>query len=109
MSQANTNIANTANPDTESCCHGFEAKILNSPAVAQLLVNILLSSHDLVDLHPGIAGVLIPSLEIKLESTPNICDKAGISYLRTYTKDVEGNPIYGHGEVLAKGTNVTHD
>mmetsp|Transcript_20848 Transcript_20848/g.30557 ORF Transcript_20848/g.30557 Transcript_20848/m.30557 type:complete len:716 (+) Transcript_20848:45-2192(+) len=66
-----------------------------------------LTIQDLKDLRAGIAGVPVGSVEIKLESCPDICDKAGIAYLSTDTKDVEGNTIYGRGEVLVKGTSVT--
>jgi hypothetical protein len=34
------------------------------------------------DLRPGIAGVAIPSVEIKLESTPDVTDRAGLPYSR---------------------------
>ena len=44
---------------------------------------------------------------MKLESTPEICDKAGLPYLNTDTKDVEGNPIHGRGEVLVRGHSIS--
>jgi long-chain acyl-CoA synthetase len=41
-----------------------------------------LSIQALDDLRPGIAGFAIPSVEVKLESTPDVCDKAGLPYMR---------------------------
>mmetsp|Transcript_8278 Transcript_8278/g.11398 ORF Transcript_8278/g.11398 Transcript_8278/m.11398 type:complete len:716 (-) Transcript_8278:97-2244(-) len=66
-----------------------------------------LTIQDPEDLRAGIAGVPIPSVEVKLESTPEICDKAGVAYMSTDTKDVEGNPVYGRGEVLVRGNSVS--
>mmetsp|Transcript_20867 Transcript_20867/g.30062 ORF Transcript_20867/g.30062 Transcript_20867/m.30062 type:complete len:722 (+) Transcript_20867:37-2202(+) len=66
-----------------------------------------LTIQDFKDLRPGIAGVPIPSCEAKLVSTPDICDKAGRPYLTTDRTDVGGNPIWGRGEILTRGTNVS--
>jgi hypothetical protein len=38
------------------------------------------------DERPGIAGVIIPSCEVKVVSTPDICDKGGLAYLSTVSK-----------------------
>lgn len=59
------------------------------------------------DFRPGIAGVAIPSVEIKLESTPDVTDKAGQPYMSSDRTDHEGNAIFGRGEILVKGTNVS--
>ena len=59
------------------------------------------------DLRCGVAGVPIPSAEIKLVSTPEIADKAGNSYLSTDRVNVYGEPVFGRGEVLIGGTNVS--
>jgi long-chain acyl-CoA synthetase len=59
------------------------------------------------DLRGGIAGVPIPSIEVKLESCPDVCDKKGKPYLSTDTVDVEGNKVWGRGEILARGTNIS--
>ena len=48
----------------------------------------------------------IPSAEVKLESCPEINDRTGMPYLVTDRQDIEGNPISGRGEILAKGYNV---
>lgn len=59
------------------------------------------------DLRGGVAGVIIPSIECKLESTPEICDKAGLPYLSTDRRDVEGEPVFGRGEIVVRGTNIS--
>jgi len=69
--------------------------------------NAGLTLQDGSDLRAGIAGVPIPSVEVKLRSVPDICDKGGIPYLNTDTRDVAGNKVFGRGEILVKGTNVS--
>jgi long-chain acyl-CoA synthetase len=59
------------------------------------------------DLRGGIAGKPVPSVEIKLESTPDICDRKKNPYLSTDTVDVEGNPIFGRGEIMARGPSIS--
>lgn len=59
------------------------------------------------DMNTGVAGVVIPANEIKLESTPEVGDKAGVPYLCTDKYDVEGNPVYGRGEILIRGNTVS--
>uniref|UniRef100_A0A7S0KY27 AMP-dependent synthetase/ligase domain-containing protein n=1 Tax=Asterionellopsis glacialis TaxID=33640 RepID=A0A7S0KY27_9STRA len=66
-----------------------------------------LTIQDPNDLRQAIAGMPIPSCEVKLSSTPDVCDKAGQAYLSTDTTDVNGNKIFGRGEVLAKGFNIS--
>lgn len=58
------------------------------------------------DFRHGIQGIVIPSLEMKLVSTPEIGDRAGQPYLSTDRYDVEGNPVFGRGEICVKGCNV---
>eukprot|EP00538_Stauroneis_constricta_P006399 CAMPEP_0119557716 /NCGR_PEP_ID=MMETSP1352-20130426/9293_1 /TAXON_ID=265584 /ORGANISM="Stauroneis constricta, Strain CCMP1120" /LENGTH=721 /DNA_ID=CAMNT_0007604857 /DNA_START=65 /DNA_END=2230 /DNA_ORIENTATION=+ len=59
------------------------------------------------DLRHGIQGVCIPSAEIKLVSTPDVRDKAGLPYLSSDRKDVAGNDVLGRGEICVRGTHVT--
>ncbi|CAJ1927903.1 unnamed protein product [Cylindrotheca closterium] len=66
-----------------------------------------LSIADTDDGRPGVAGVPIATVEVKLESTPDVCDRGGLPYMSTDRKDVEGNPVWGRGEILVKGSNVT--
>jgi len=62
---------------------------------------------DPADDRPGVAGVPIASVEVKLESTPDVLDKGGIPYMSIDRKDVEGKSVWGRGEILVKGSNVT--
>lgn len=66
-----------------------------------------LTFQDIDDSRQGIAGVPIPCAEAKMVSCPEICDKAGQPYLSTDRLDVEGEPIYGRGEVCIKGINIS--
>lgn len=66
-----------------------------------------LSVADQNDERPGVAGEPIASVEVKVVSTPDVCDKGGLPYLSTDRKDVEGNPVWGRGEIMVKGINVT--
>merc|ERR1712038_1788040 len=69
--------------------------------------NAGLTIQDESDLRPGIAGAPIPTVEVLLESVPEINDKAGLPYLNTDKRDVDGNKIYGRGEILVKGPSVS--
>ena len=76
-----------------------------SQGLTETCAGIAVQAPD--DLRGGIAGAVISSLEVKLESTPDIADKAGQPYLSTDRRDVEGIPIYGRGEIVARGTNIS--
>ena len=73
--------------------------------LTETCAGISIQAYD--DLRGGIAGVIIPSIECKLESTPDIGDKAGQPYLSTDRFDVEGEPVYGRGEIVVRGTNIS--
>jgi len=73
--------------------------------LTETVAGLTVQSKD--DLRPGVVGVPIPSVEAKVESTPDICDKVGNPYLSTDRVDHEGNAIFGRGEILCKGANVT--
>ena len=66
-----------------------------------------LSIQDPDDMRNGIVGCPIPCVEVRLDSTPEICDKAGVAYLSTDRKDVDGNDVWGRGEIMLRGENVT--
>jgi long-chain acyl-CoA synthetase len=66
-----------------------------------------LTIQDPTDLRGRIAGVPLASVEVKVESTPEIADKNGKPYLSTDTMDVEGNPVFGRGEIVVRGNNIT--
>jgi len=65
-----------------------------------------LTLQDPNDDRSGIAGVPIPCCEAKMVSCHEIKDKAGLPYLSTDSMDVNGQPIFGRGEVCVKGANV---
>jgi long-chain acyl-CoA synthetase len=65
------------------------------------------SIQDPTDLRCGVAGVPVPSVEVKLESTPEIMDKGGMPYLNTDCRDVIGNPVFGRGEIMVSGPSVS--
>lgn len=65
-----------------------------------------LTVQDDDDRRPGVVGSLMPSVEIKLESCPGICDKAGSPYLSTDRTDVDGEKVWGRGEILARGPSL---
>lgn len=62
-----------------------------------------LSVQDMNDERAGIVGAPIPCVEVKVVSCPEINDKAGLPYLSSDRKDVNGDPIFGRGEVLVRG------
>ena len=66
-----------------------------------------LTLADPFDKRPAVAGVPISTVEVKLASTPDVMDKGGLPYLSTDRKDVNGEPVWGRGEVLVRGGNVT--
>jgi long-chain acyl-CoA synthetase len=63
--------------------------------------------QDPKDLRQGIAGAPIPSVQIKLVSTPDIGDKDGVPYMSADRRDVQGNPVFGRGEILMRGGNLS--
>jgi len=67
-----------------------------------------LTIQDFEDLRSGIAGVPVPSCEVKLVSTPEIQDRNGKPYLSSDTVDHDGNRVFGRGEVCAKGNMISH-
>ena len=66
-----------------------------------------LTIQDPWDLRAGIAGVPISCCEVKLQSCPDVCDKAKLPYLSDDTRDVNGVRVFGRGEVLVRGNNVS--
>lgn len=66
-----------------------------------------LAIQDPEDFRHSVQGVALPCCEVKLESTPDVKDKAGLPYLSTDRKDVDGNDILGRGEICTRGGQVT--
>lgn len=83
----------------------FALPLIQGYGLTETCAGLTIQAED--DDRPGIAGVPIPSCEVKLVSTPDICDNGGLPYMTTDRRDVEGNPVWGRGEILVKGRNVT--
>jgi len=69
--------------------------------------NAALTIQPTDDLRAGIAGALLPSVEVKLVSVPDIVDKGGCPYLSTDTRDVKGEKVHGRGEIVVRGPSVS--
>mmetsp|Transcript_6473 Transcript_6473/g.16585 ORF Transcript_6473/g.16585 Transcript_6473/m.16585 type:complete len:725 (-) Transcript_6473:151-2325(-) len=87
------------------CRTAFSIALVQGYGLTETCAGISIQAPD--DIRGGIAGQIIPSVEVKLVSTPDVGDKAGQSYLSTDRRDVEGNPIYGRGEIVVRGTNIS--
>jgi len=83
----------------------FNFPLIQGYGLTETCAGLTIQCED--DDRPGIAGAPIPSAEVKVVSTPDVCDKGGIPYLSTDRTDVEGNPVWGRGEVMVRGGNVT--
>jgi len=79
--------------------------IIQGYGLTETTAGLTIQAQD--DPQDRIAGVPMGSVEIKVVSTPDICDKAGNPYLSTDRVDVEGNPVFGRGEIVARGNNIT--
>jgi long-chain acyl-CoA synthetase len=83
----------------------FAFPLIQGYGLTETCAGLTIQAED--DERPGVAGQPIPSCEVKLVSTPDVCDKGGLPYLSTDRKDVDGNPVWGRGEIMVKGGNVT--
>lgn len=66
-----------------------------------------LSIQDPNDARGGIAGVPLACGTVKLQSEPDFKDKHGFPYLSTDRLDADGQAVFGRGEILLKGNNVS--
>lgn len=85
------------------CAFGIE--IIQGYGLTETGAGLTVQASD--DVRGGIAGVPIPSVEVKMESTPDVLDKKGNPYLSTDRVDVDGNPVYGRGEICVRGNNIS--
>jgi long-chain acyl-CoA synthetase len=83
----------------------FDIPLIQGYGLTETCAGLTIQAED--DERPVVAGVPIPSAEVKVVSTPDVCDKGGIPYLSTDRTDVEGNAVWGRGEVMVRGGNVT--
>ena len=94
------------NSDVQTFCSvAFGLNVVQGYGLTETCAGLTIQDSD--DMKTGIAGTLIGCVECRLDSCPEICDKAGLAYLNTDRKDVEGNDIWGRGEIVIKGKNVT--
>lgn len=89
----------------EFCRTAFGFHFIQGYGLTETCAGIAIQATD--DFRGGIAGVVIPSIECKLLSTPDVGDKAAQPYMSTDRYDVEGNPIFGRGEIIVRGYNVS--
>jgi len=83
----------------------FAVPLVQGYGLTETCAGLSIQAQD--DERPAVAGVIIPSCEVKVVSTPEVCDKGGLPYLSTDRKDVDGNPVFGRGEIVVRGGNVT--
>jgi long-chain acyl-CoA synthetase len=83
----------------------FGMDLVQGYGLTENLIGLAVQAAD--DLRTGIAGAPVASVEVKLESTPEICDPKGIPYLSTDIVDVEGNVVFGRGEIACRGPGVS--
>jgi long-chain acyl-CoA synthetase len=69
----------------------FNLPLIQGYGLTETCAGLSIQAED--DDRPGIAGVIIPSCEVKMISTPDVCDKGGIPYLSTVSMD-HVIPIY---------------
>jgi long-subunit acyl-CoA synthetase (AMP-forming) len=83
----------------------FGIEFVQGYGLTETLAGLAIQAGD--DLRTGIAGKPIPSVEVKLTSTPEVCDRKGNPYLSTDTMDVDGNAVFGRGEIAARGPSIS--
>jgi len=94
------------NPDVEDFIRiGFCLKFCQGYGLTE--TSAALSAQEPDDARYGIAGGPVPGVEVKLESCPDFIDKARQPYLTTDRLDVEGDPIWGRGEIITRGSTLS--
>lgn len=83
----------------------FNLPLIQGYGLTETCAGLSIQAED--DERPAIAGAIIPSNEVKMVSTPDVCDRGGLPYLSTDRKDVNGNDVWGRGEIVCRGGNVT--
>lgn len=63
----------------------FNLPLIQGYGLTETCAGLSIQAED--DDRPGIAGVIIPSCEVKVISTPDVCDKGGIPYMSTVSMD----------------------
>jgi len=84
---------------------GFGIKFVQGYGLTETCAGLTIQAMD--DIRPGVVGFPISSVEVKLSSCPEITDRNKAPYLSTDTKDVNGEPVFGRGEVQIKGNSLS--
>jgi long-chain acyl-CoA synthetase len=93
------------NPDVQEFIRTcFGCPLIQGYGLTETCAALTISSTE--DTRTGIAGVPLSCCEVKLESS-DITDSRRMPYRKTDTMDVDGNPIFGRGEICVRGPNVT--
>jgi len=82
----------------------FGATFIQGYGLTETCAGLTVQAED--DERPGTAGVPVPCVEVKVVSCPDISDKGGLPYLSSDKKDVNGNTVFGRGEICVKGACV---
>ena len=63
----------------------FDVPLIQGYGLTETCAGLTIQASD--DERPSIAGAIIPSVEVKMVSTPDVCDKGGLPYLSTVRLD----------------------
>jgi len=83
----------------------FCCPIVQGYALTETCVGGTFQQFD--DPRPGVQGPPIPSVEICLQSEPDIMDSNGKPYLYTDTAGAKGEPVIGRGEICMRGPPIS--
>lgn len=83
----------------------FGCPLVQGYGLTETCAGLTIQHND--DLRTGVAGTPLSCGTVKLQSELDIKDKNGAPYLSNDRVDADGHPIFGRGEVLLKGNNVS--
>jgi len=83
----------------------FGVEMIQGYALTETCVGGCFQARD--DPRCGIVGPPVTSVEICLQSEPEIKDSAGLPYLHTDTADSKGQPVIGRGEICMRGPCIS--
>ena len=89
----------------EQCRAVFCCPIVQGYALTETCVGGCFQAVD--DPRTGIVGPPVPSVEVCLQSEPDLKDSNGMAYLHTDCKSANGEPIHGRGEICFRGPSVS--
>jgi long-chain acyl-CoA synthetase len=83
----------------------FDVPLVQGYGLTETCAAVAIQAQD--DMRHSVVGAPFPSCEVKLLSTPDVCDRGGVPYLSSDRKDVDGNPVWGRGEICSRGGSIT--